>query len=167
MGAWVVYGSTEMGANPSLSWLGVLGYSGASALPALIVCAVGPRVRAVAGERAFATTDFGLVRYGRLMQLCIACISVFYMWIFLVSELTSISNVYGLLVGLDVFGDATVRYMTSIAISLAAFTWFYTSVAGLPASIVTDKFQAGLMFALVLILIVVACSHPTNRVTRL
>lgn len=78
MGAWVVYGSTEMGATPSLSWLGVLGYSGASAFPALIVCAIGPRVRAVAGERAFATTDFGLVRYGRLMQLCIAAISVFY-----------------------------------------------------------------------------------------
>ena len=78
MGAWVVYGATEMGANPSLSWFGVLGYSGASALPALIVCALGPRVRAITGERAFATTDFGLVRYGRVMQVSIAAISVFY-----------------------------------------------------------------------------------------
>ena len=78
MGAWVVYGSTEMGANPRLSWLGVIGYSGASAFPALIVCVIGPRVRAITGENAFATTDFGLVRYGRLMQLAIAAISVFY-----------------------------------------------------------------------------------------
>lgn len=83
MGAWVVYGSTEMGANPSLSWLGVIGYSGGSAFPALIVCAIGPKVRAITGEKAFATTDFGLVRYGRLMQFSIAAISVFYMFIFM------------------------------------------------------------------------------------
>mmetsp|Transcript_93 Transcript_93/g.188 ORF Transcript_93/g.188 Transcript_93/m.188 type:complete len:629 (+) Transcript_93:53-1939(+) len=166
MGAWVVYGSTEMGANPNLSWFGVLGYSGASAMPALIVCFIGPRVRAITGEKAFATTDFGLVRYGRLMQLSIAAISVFYMWIFLVSEMTSISNVYGLMVGLDTFSDTTIRYTTSIAVSLAVFTWFYTSIAGLPASIVTDKFQAGLMFSLVLILLIVACSNPANQVTK-
>lgn len=166
MGAWVVYGSTEMGANPNLSWFGVLGYSGASALPALIVCVIGPKVRAMTGEKAFATTDFGLVRYGRLMQFCIACISVFYMWIFLVSEMTSISNVYGLMIGLDTFSDDTVKYTTSIAISLAVFTWFYTSLAGLPASIVTDKFQAGLMFSLVLILLIVACSSPENQVSK-
>lgn len=78
MGAWVVYGSTEMGANPALSWLGVLGYAGASAFPALVVCAIGPRVRKITGEKAFATTDFGLVRYGRLLQLATAAISVFY-----------------------------------------------------------------------------------------
>ncbi|KAL7466580.1 hypothetical protein ACHAXS_006874 [Conticribra weissflogii] len=165
MGAWVVYGSTEMGANPQLSWLGVLGYSGASAFPALIVCAIGPRVRRITGEKAFATTDFGLVRYGRLMQLSVAAISVFYMFIYLVSEMTSISNVYGLLVGLDTFSDSTIQYTTSIAISLAVFTWFYTSLAGLPASIVTDKFQAGLMATLVFILLIVACAHPENRVS--
>ena len=78
MGAWVVYGSTEMGANPDLSWLGVLGYSAASGLPALIICWIGPRVREISGEKAFATTDFGRERYGRLMQLSIAAISVFY-----------------------------------------------------------------------------------------
>ena len=49
--------------------------------------------------------------------------------------------------------------------SLAVFTWFYTSLAGLPASIVTDKFQAYLMAGLVFILLVVACAHPENRLT--
>jgi SSS family solute:Na+ symporter len=78
MGAWVVYGSTEMGANPALSWLGVIGYSAASACPALIVCAIGPRVRALTGEKAFCATDYGLARYGRVMQFAIGCISVFY-----------------------------------------------------------------------------------------
>ena len=78
MGAWVVYGSTEMGANPALSWLGVLGYSAASGFPAIIICWIGPRVRKITGDKAFATTDFGKARYGRLMQLSIAAVSVFY-----------------------------------------------------------------------------------------
>jgi Na+/proline symporter len=98
MGAWVVYGSTEMGANPELSWLGVLGYSGASAFPAIVVCIIGPRIRKMTGEKAFCTTDYGLARYGRVMQLAVAVVSVFYMFIYIVSELTSISNIYALMV---------------------------------------------------------------------
>lgn len=78
MGAWVVYGSTEMGANPALSWFGVIGYSAASACPALIVCMIGPRIRTFTGEKAFCATDYGLARYGRVMQFAIGCISVFY-----------------------------------------------------------------------------------------
>ena len=80
--------------------------------------------------------------------------------------MTSISNVYGLMVGVDTFDDSTISYTSSIAISLAVMTWFYTSAAGLPASIVTDKYQAGLMFVLVFILLVVACSNPANQVTK-
>lgn len=74
----MVYGSTEMGANPNLSWLGVIGYSLASSLPALIICVIGPRIRKITGEKAFCSTDFGLARYGRVMQFSIASISVFY-----------------------------------------------------------------------------------------
>jgi Na+/proline symporter len=111
----------------------------------------------------------------------------------MVSEMTSISNVYGLVVGMDTFSDDTIKYTTSIAMqvvfafetlinlswlltfhvcislscsSLAVFTWFYTSLAGLPASIVTDKFQAYLMASLVFILLIVACVNPENRLTK-
>lgn len=82
----------------------------------------------------------------------------------MVSEMTSISNVYSLVVGLDSYSDTTIQYTMSIAISLAVFTWFYTSVAGLPASIVTDKFQAYLMFSLVFILLIVATAAPQNHI---
>lgn len=57
-------------------------------------------------------------------------------------------------------------YLIPIRSSLAVFTWFYTSLAGLPASIVTDKFQAYLMAGLVFILLVVACANPNNRLTK-
>ena len=36
-------------------------------------------------------------------------------FIYMVSEMTSISNVYGLVVGLDTFSDDTIKYTTSIA----------------------------------------------------
>lgn len=162
MGAWVVYGSTEMGANPELSWIAVFGYSGASAFPAVIVCFLGPRIRKMTGEKAFCTTDFGLARYGRVMQLVIAIISVFYMFIYIVSELTSISNIYALMVD----RGTNVLYTTGIAVSLAVFTWFYTSLAGLPASITTDKFQGILMFFLVFIILIAATAKPENRISR-
>lgn len=62
-------------------------------------------------------------------------------------------------------GD-NIAYTTGIAVSLAVFTWFYTSLAGLPASITTDKFQSVLMFCLVFIVLIAACAKEENRITR-
>jgi solute:Na+ symporter, SSS family len=164
MGAWVVYGTTEMGATPQLSWFGVLGYSMASACPALLITWLGPKVRSYTDEKdhgkAFATTDFGRQRYGRVMQVVIAFVSVFYMFIFIVAELTSISNVFGLLTN-----NFSESFSYSIAISLGVVTIFYTTMAGLPASILTDKFQGIIMASLVVILTIAVCAFPENRVT--
>jgi len=160
-----------MGATPRLSWLGVFGYSIASAIPGVFVMWLGPRIRdATEGEDAFSTTDFCKVRYGRFMQFACAAISVFYMWIYLVAEFTSISNIYALIVGKETFdGGAMVNlnvgYTTAIAVSIGVFTVFYTGIAGLPASIVTDKFQGVMMIGLVFLLTVVVCSVPENRVS--
>jgi len=79
MGAWVVYATSEMGANPQLSWLGIIGYSSASAFPAFVIALIGPKVREMSGENAFTAIDFAMSRYGRVMQLLVACVSVFYM----------------------------------------------------------------------------------------
>ena len=62
MGAWVVYGTTEMGATVDLSWLGVIGYSMASACPAVIIAFIGPIIKERSGDQAFGTTDFAKVR---------------------------------------------------------------------------------------------------------
>ena len=157
-----VVGTTEMGANPQLSWLGVLGYSIASALPAILIGTwLGPIVLEQTDDKAFSTTDFGRQRYGRVMQIAIAAISVFYMFIYLVAELTSISNVFSLLVG-----DFSKRYGVIVTIILGVFTMAYTTLAGLPASIVTDKFQGVIMALLVIILIVAVPTQQENSVTR-
>jgi SSS family solute:Na+ symporter len=122
MGAWILYGTTEMGATPQLSWLGVLGYSGASAFPALLICWIGPRVREMSQDDAFSTTDFGRTRYGRVMQLTIATVSVFYMFIFIIAELTAISAIFA-----DFTNTDTKIYGIGITVSLGIFTILYTS----------------------------------------
>jgi solute:Na+ symporter, SSS family len=165
MGAWVVYGTTEMGATPALSWLGVLGYSGASAFPAVLICWLGPKVRSYMDQhrnaKAFGTTDFARERYGRVMQVTTATVSVFYMFIYLVAEITSISNVFGLLVN-----NFSQKFSNTVGISLGAFTILYTTWAGLPASIVTDKFQGVIMAFLVIMLTIAVCTVDENRVSR-
>lgn len=155
-------GTTEMGANPQLSWLGVLGYSIASALPAILIGTwLGPIVLEQTDDKAFSTTDFGRERYGRVMQVVIAGVSVFYMFIYLVAELTSISNVFALLTG-----DFSKRYGIVVTVVLGIFTIAYTTLAGLPASIVTDKFQGAIMACLVIILLVAVPTQQENSVSR-
>ena len=166
MGAWVVYAPTELGANPQLSWIAIIGYALASASTGVIIFFIGPYIRKLTGEKAFSTTDFALVRYGRVIQLAVAIMSVFYMFIYMVAELTAISNIFGLVCNVNTFDTSTMSYTTSIAVSVAVFTWFYTTIAGLPGSLVTDKFQAWLMIILILILLIVACSNPQNQLTK-
>jgi Na+/proline symporter len=95
----------------------------------------------MSGEAAFSTTDFARARYGRVMQLAVAVISIFYMYIYIVSELTSLSNIYANLVGVDIWSDDSKPYTTGLAVSVCVVTCVYSSIAGLPASIATDKFQ--------------------------
>ena len=83
------------------------------------------------------------------------------MFIYLVAELTSISNVFALLTG-----DFSKRYGVIITIVLGIFTMGYTTLAGLPASIVTDKFQGVIMALLVIILIIAVPTQQENSVTK-
>ena len=151
-----------MGATPQLSWIAVLGYSSASACPALLICWLGPLVRAHCSKhQAFSTTDFGRQRYGRVMQVAIASVSGFYMFIFIVAELTALSSIFA-----ELTQDYTTRYNVSISLSLGAFTIFYTTLAGLPASIVTDKFQALIVALLVVCLTLATTTNSANHVSR-
>eukprot|EP01065_Artemidia_motanka_P015674 TRINITY_DN1940_c1_g2_i1.p1 TRINITY_DN1940_c1_g2~~TRINITY_DN1940_c1_g2_i1.p1 ORF type:complete len:597 (+),score=236.82 TRINITY_DN1940_c1_g2_i1:70-1860(+) len=161
MGAWIVYGSTELGALPGISWWGIIGYSIASALPAIVVGTLGPIVTKASGDRPFSTADFGLVRYGRLMQLFAAAVSCFYMFIYLVAELTSVGGVYGYFAG-----DTSDKYTNKITISMGVFTFVYTGIAGLPASILTDKIQGAFVLLLVVVITIAAISASENHVSK-
>ena len=160
MGAWIVYGTTEMGANAAISWIGVLGYSTASAFPAIFIAFVGPSIKAASSGGAFSTSDFARERYGRIMQVSVSLISGFYMFIYMVSELTSISNVFALVTNNN--GKA---FGIGVTVVIGVFTLFYTAYAGLPSSIVTDRFQGLIMIFLVLTLTIAVCAFDENEVT--
>jgi solute:Na+ symporter, SSS family len=152
-----------MGANPQLSWLGVLGYSGASAIPALIVGLwIGPQLRASYPDKAFSATDFGRERYGRIMQIVMACVSGFYMFIYIVAELTAISAIFQ-----ELTNSANNKWFgIGITLAILIFVTVYTTIAGLPASIVTDKFQGMVIAILVLMLTFAVTLHPENKVSH-
>ena len=69
------------------------------------------------GGNYFSTSDFARTRYGRVMQLCVSSVSLFYMFRYLVANMTYISNVYGLL-----SNNWDLMFTRSIAISAAVFT---------------------------------------------
>jgi len=88
------------------------------------------------------------------------------MYIFLVAELTSVANVYATLVGKSIEGTDSEVYTRNIAIVVVCFTWFYTALAGLPASILTDKFQGVVIVVFVTIILVAATTLKSNEVSR-
>lgn len=128
MGSWVLYGPTELGATPSLSWLAILGYATASASPAIVVCFVGPRMREMCKEKSFSITDFGRERYGRVMQVVIGIIGTFYLFIYIVAEMTAISNIFGLICGLSPDEQSSNRYTVGVAIGVGAVTLVSTLI---------------------------------------
>lgn len=142
MGAWVYYGSTEMGANTRLSWWGVLGYSLASAIPAIVMIYIAPAIKDFVGDKnGFSVTDFALTRFGRTTQLVTAFMSTMYLFIYLCAEITTIGNVAVLFCGQS---DEYTR--KAVLATLCVITLTYTMLCGLPASVVTDRLQ-GIMIS--------------------
>ena len=137
MGAWVYYGSTEMGANTRLSWWGVFGYSVGSAAPALILIYIAPTIKEFVGDKnGFSVTDFALSRFGRSTQLVAAFVSVMYMFISLCAEISTIAGVATL------FSGEESAYTREVVLgSVTMITLLYTVLCGLPASVVTDRLQ--------------------------
>ncbi|CAJ1956349.1 unnamed protein product [Cylindrotheca closterium] len=161
MGAWVLYGPAEMGANAQIGWLGVIGYALASSAPAVVVCTIGPMIKERCLDKSFNITDFGRQRYGRTMQFTIAIFSIFFMFIYMVAEYTSISNIYGSFVTNPIYEFDP----TTVSVAIGVITILYTSVGGLPASIITDKFQGIMIGLLVLMLLFAVGVHPENQLT--
>ena len=167
MGAWVVYGTPEMGAIRITSWWGVIGYSSASAASGWVFMWLGPIVKKQVGEATgFSAVDFALQRYGRLMQLLVMGVSTFAMFIYVVAELTTIANVYATFVGKSTVGSDSEVFTTKVASIMIIFTWAYTALAGLPASILTDKFQGALVAVFVVMLLFAATTLKSNEVPR-
>ncbi|MGI9017089.1 MAG: sodium:solute symporter [Euzebya sp.] len=136
MGAWILFAPPEVGAGVGL--LGVIGYALGAALPVVLFAVLGRRIR-IAVPRGHSLGEFARLRFGRALAVWVFIISVGYMFLFVTAELTAVAGVTGIVAGVD-------ASLTVIAVAVA--TLAYTSWGGLRASLVTDRWQAWLIIAL-------------------
>jgi len=139
LGAWILFAPPEIGAF--VGPVALAGYAVGAALPFLVFAWVGARVRARL-PRGRSIGDFVASRFGPSMRIWVAALSVLYMLCFLTAELTAIGGITALLSDLPAW---------IAVLGVAGATLIYTTAGGLRASILTDRWQAWLLVALLLI----------------
>ena len=136
MGGWVLFAPPEVGVG--LGWIAVAGYAVGAALPFVVFALFGARLRRLMpGGRSIA--EFMRWRFGAGMERWVLALSVLYMLCFLTAELTAAGAIVSLLT--DVDGRVVI-------VGVALATLIYTAWGGLRASMVTDRWQAWLLLAL-------------------
>lgn len=136
MGAWILFAPPEVGAGVGM--VGVAGYAIGAAVPFVVYGLLGPRIRSVL-PAGHSLPEFLRLRFGRGFSVYVAAISVLYMLFFVMAELTAIGAVVSILSG------ASAAFVI-VAVTVA--TLIYTTLGGLRASMVTDRFQAWLILGL-------------------
>lgn len=136
MGGWILFAPPEVGAL--VGPVALAGYAVGAALPFIVFAYCGPAIRRHLPQGR-SIGDFAQACYGGLVRRWVALISVLYMLCFLTAELTAIGAITSLLSGLN--GGVAV-------IAVAVTTLAYTAWGGLRASLVTDRWQALLLLAL-------------------
>ena len=142
-GAWVLF------TVPEAAILGgpiaILGYALSCVFPLMIFRSVAPFLRR---NLPFGITFFEFVqkRYGTVVNVYVSLTAAFYMFLYLAAEFTSVGSCIALLSGSD--GLAAI-------VGTSIVTLVYTSVGGLPVSLVTDRVQ-GMGVLIFTVLVVMA-----------
>jgi len=147
MGAWILFAPPEIGAF--VGPLAVAGYALGSALPFIVLGLFGPAIRRRLPEGR-SIGEFAQHCHGSLVQRAVALVSVLYMGCFLAAELTAIGAITGLLSG----GSGQ-----WVIVAVAVTTLIYTAAGGLRASLATDRWQAWLLMALLVLVAGVTLSR--------
>lgn len=144
LGAWILFVPPEVGAF--VGPLGVAGYALGAAFPFIVLAWCGPAIRRLLPQGR-SITEYAQARFGTGLRHWVAAISVLYMLCFLTAELTAIGAITSLLSPLP--GSVPV-------VGVAVATLIYTAWGGLRASLVTDRWQAWLLLALLVLVLGVA-----------
>merc|ERR1719210_1574028 len=123
----------------------------------------GPRMRAQCRDGAN-ITDWVYDRFGPLAHAWVSLVFIYYMFLYMTGQLKTM-------------GDMVIKYTGSNGptcpgptckdytepehgiVPVAVFTMVYTSIGGLPASIMTDQIQAVVILIIVIILSIFAFAH--------
>eukprot|EP00418_Pyrodinium_bahamense_P000442 CAMPEP_0179011288 /NCGR_PEP_ID=MMETSP0796-20121207/585_1 /TAXON_ID=73915 /ORGANISM="Pyrodinium bahamense, Strain pbaha01" /LENGTH=209 /DNA_ID=CAMNT_0020706659 /DNA_START=274 /DNA_END=899 /DNA_ORIENTATION=+ len=140
-GAWVLF------TVPEAAILGgpvaVAGYTISCMLPLAIFGLIGPYFRREL-PKACTFFDYLQARYGFFVNAYCTLVSLFYMFLYLSAELTSVGSC---IVSLSELKDPLGPVFATSLVTLA-----YTSVGGMPVSLLTDKVQGvGVFFFTILV----------------
>lgn len=141
MGAWVLSAPAEVGAVAG--WWGVIGYALATALPWTFVAFFGPKLRELTAGRGFTSVDFVKKRLGTAFHIFFIILSLGQVFLAFVVEATTIGDIFQTI-------SPDVRAVV-ITASLAIITFAYTFIAGIRATLLTDRIQFVLLFTLIVI----------------
>lgn len=139
MGGWILFAPPEVGALAGP--LALAGYAVGAALPFVVFAFCGPAIRRYLPQGR-SIGEFAQACYGAGVRRWVALISVLYMLCFLTAELTAIGAITSMLSDLN--GGVAV-------VGVALTTLIYTAWGGLRASLVTDRWQALLLIALLVL----------------
>ncbi|MDC8802951.1 sodium:solute symporter [Halomonas pacifica] len=139
MGAWILFAPPEIGAF--VGPVALAGYAIGSSLPFIVLGLYGPAIRRHLPEGR-SIGEFAESCYGVGVRRWVAFVSVAYMAIFLAAELTAIGAIAALL-------SEVPPALVILGVALA--TLVYTTLGGLRASLATDRWQAWLLLALLVL----------------
>ena len=138
LGTWILFGPAS-----AATWGGigaVIGYSLGTAFPLFILIYLGKKFRTLY-PKGKTLIEVVRAKFGRKLFKLILFLTIFYMFIFLIAELTAVSILVKYISG-------TPLWITALIVILSSLT--YTLYGGLRASIFTDNIQ---FFVIVILLL--------------
>ena len=138
LGTWILFGPAS-----AATWGGigaVIGYSLGTAFPLFILIYLGKKFRTLY-PKGKTLIEVVRAKFGRKLFKLILFLTIFYMFIFLIAELTAVSI-------LVKYVSGTPLWITALIVILSSLT--YTLYGGLRASIFTDNIQ---FFVIVILLL--------------
>ena len=143
LGAWILFGPAS-----AATWGGigaVIGYALGTAFPLFILIYLGKKFRN-AYPQGKSLIEVIRLRFGNQLFKLILFLSIFYMTIFLIAEVTAVSILIKYISGTELWITASIVIVSSL---------LYTLYGGLRASIFTDNIQ----FVIFAILLLIAFSY--------
>ena len=151
LGTWILFGPAS-----AATWGGigaVIGYSLGTAFPLFAIIFIGKIFRN-SYPNAKSLIEVVRLRFGKHIFKLILILSIFYMTIFLIAEVTAVSILMNYISGIELWITALIVITSSL---------FYTLYGGLRASIITDNIQFIVFIIFLLISFSFLFSFNTNE----
>ena len=151
LGAWILFGPAS-----AATWGGigaVIGYALGTAFPLFALIYLGTKLRKLY-PKCRTLIEIIRFRFGKKLFKLVMFLSIFYMTIFLIAEVTAVSMLIKYISGTDLWITALVVILSSL---------IYTLYGGVRASIITDNIQFVLFIILIIISFIYMISFNLNE----